>query len=125
MGRQFKSDRGYRVAKCRMMSHDVGMTTMQNASESLHVTFGDRLRRLRLSQGMDQKQFGDAIGVSGATVGKYELQLHDPRQARLVLNSIRLVYGKDAAAFVVGADPQPTCCRPRHLVLVPQLSEVA
>ena len=73
---------------------------MQNASESLHVTFGDRLRRLRLSQGMDQKQFGDAIGVSGATVGKYELQLHDPRQARLVLNSIRLVYGKDAAAFV-------------------------
>lgn len=108
-----------------MMSHDVGMTTMQNASESLHVTFGDRLRRLRLSQGMDQKQFGDAIGVSGATVGKYELQLHDPRQARLVLNSIRLVYGKDAAAFVAGADPQPAGCRPRHLVLVPQLSEVA
>ena len=98
---------------------------MPNHGESLHVTFGDRLRRLRLSRGMDQKQFGDAIGISGATVGKYELQLHDPRQSRLVLNSIRLVYGKDAAAFVAGEDPQPTGCRPRHLSLVPQLSEVA
>ncbi len=108
-----------------MMSHDVGMTTMPNDSEPLHITFGDRLRRLRLSHGMDQKQFGDAIGVSGAAVGKYELQLHVPRQSRLILNSIRLVYGEQSAAFVAGSDPQPTGYRPRHLTLVPQLSEVA
>lgn len=90
-------------------------------------TLGDRLRKIRRdnADGITQKAFAESIGVGGPAYTAWEGDRSFPRQARLVLNSIRLVYGKDAAAFVAGADPQPTGCRPRHLVLVPQLSEVA
>lgn len=87
------------------------------------ITFGDRVRRLRITYGMNQEKFGESIAFSGAAVAKWERMDHTPRSGRRIINAVELRFGPEAARFL--RDPQPTGCRPRHLVLVPQLSEVA
>ena len=87
------------------------------------ITWGDRLRRLRLNRDMDQRQFAAMLDVRPATIGNYEVSGHKPRTAALVENSVELRFGPEAARFL--RDPQPTDYRSRHLVLVPQLAAVA
>lgn len=109
---------------CRRLAYaDVMSTQPVGAIHPDEITWGDRLRRLRLNRDMDQRQFAAMLDVRPATIGNYEVSGHKPRTAALVENSVELRFGPDAARFL--RDPQPTGCRPRHLVLVPQLSEVA
>lgn len=88
-------------------------------------TLGDRLRKIRRdnADGITQKAFAESIAFSGAAVAKWERMDHTPRSARRIINAVELRFGLPAAQFL--RDPQPTGCRPRHLSLVPQLSEVA
>ena len=55
--------------------------------------FGDKLRRLRLELGMDQREFADEIGVNHATLSRYELSARAPRSALLVASAVQLRYG--------------------------------
>ncbi len=77
----------------------------------------------RITYGMNQEKFGESIAFSGAAVAKWERMDHTPRSGRRIINAVELRFGPEAARFL--RDPQPTGCRPRHLSLVPQLSEVA
>jgi transcriptional regulator with XRE-family HTH domain len=72
------------------------MTTQPEATPvpGLVLGFGDRMRRLRIGLGMNQDQFGDAIDLSGATVGKYELEGRTPRIGKVVASSVQLRFGR-------------------------------
>lgn len=72
------------------------------------MTWGDRLRRLRLNRGMDQAELAELLGVAKPTIGKYELMPSAPRQRKLVENTIELRFGARAAAFLRGDVPQST-----------------
>ena len=70
-------------------------TTLQAQKVRIPVVgFGDRLRRFRLSLGMDQREFADALGgaFSHATLSRYESMEGTPRAAVLVANSVELRY---------------------------------
>ena len=48
------------------------------------MTFGERLRALRESQGLTLVQLGHAIGVSEATIQRYESgEILNPKQSRI------------------------------------------
>lgn len=66
------------------------------------VTFGDRLRRVRLNTGLTQDQFAVTIGVSGAAIGKWELQQEDPRNAQMIANAVQAVHGVPACWLLCG-----------------------
>lgn len=72
------------------------------------ITFGDRVRRLRLDVGMTQDEFADAIGVGRATIGKYELLREAPRTYRLMRNSLELRFGSGVAEWVMTGGTGPT-----------------
>lgn len=72
------------------------------------VTWGDRLRRIRINRHMDQSDMADLLGVAKPTVGKYELAVSPPRQRKLVENTIELRFGAAAAAFLRGNGLQST-----------------
>ncbi len=69
------------------------------------MTWGDRLRRIRLNRHFDQETFADQIGIAKPTVGKYEVMPMTPRNHRLIENSVELRFGADAAAFLRGRLP--------------------
>ena len=108
---------------CRLLTYSDVMSIQPAGALVPRITFGDRVRRLRITYGMNQEAFGESIAFSGAAVAKWERMDHTPRSARRIINAVELRFGPEAARFL--RDPQPTGCRPRHLVLVPQLSEVA
>lgn len=60
------------------------------------VGYGDRLRRIRLDLGMDQRQFADSIQMNHGTYGHHELSHHVRRGARQLANSIELRHGVPA-----------------------------
>ena len=70
------------------------------------ITFGDRLRRLRMDLHLSQDELGQEIGVSGATIGKYEVLPRPTRMARHVAASIQLRYGVPAEWMLTGSIPQ-------------------
>jgi transcriptional regulator with XRE-family HTH domain len=47
------------------------------------ITFGDRLRELRVENKMGQKEVGDLINVSYSTIGKYESNERTPDPDKL------------------------------------------
>ena len=48
------------------------------------MTFGERLRALRESQGITLAQLGRAVGVSEATIQRYECgEIQNPKQSRV------------------------------------------
>lgn len=104
------------VAACRAMSYTVAMATTQTGADE--VTWGDRLRRLRINRHLNQDELADALGVTKPTVGKYELLPFTPRNHRLVENVIELRFGADAAAFLRGRQPTDYGVQRRHLELV-------
>ena len=88
---------------CRYMSYHVHMAVMTTTTTTLdQITWGDRLRRLRINRHMTQNQFADSIGLSRPAIGQYELMDDEPRAHRLVENSVELVYGREAADFLRG-----------------------
>lgn len=96
------------------------------------IGFGDRLRRLRISLGMDQREFAAEVGLKPATLGNYELSEATPRSARLVANSIQLRYGIPSSWLLTGEEPadgpdgagrQTTVIRPRHRIPRPRGAE--
>ena len=94
------------VAPCRLVSYSVAMSTNTAGALPLpHVTFGDRLRRVRLNTGLDQRTFAETIAISHAALGKYELSPHTPRVAKLVANSVQLAWGVPAVWLLTGETP--------------------
>lgn len=75
--------------------------------DGLHITFGDRVRRLRTVLGMTQNQFGETLAYSGAAVARWEKMDHDPRSARRIVAAVRMVYGEQAERFLTSGD-EPT-----------------
>ena len=107
------------VAFCRAMSYTVVMATTQRVPQlgADEVTWGDRLRRIRINRQLNQDELADALGVTKPTVGKYELLPFTPRNHRLVENVIELRFGRAAADFLRGSR-QPTGSRVRRLHVV-------
>lgn len=68
------------------------------------IGFGDRLSRLRLHLGMDQREFAAAIGLTHATLGRYGLVPHEPNTATLIANSVELRFGVPAE-WLLGRKP--------------------
>lgn len=84
------------------------MATHSPSPQVPHVTVGDRLRRLRLEQHLNQDEMGDKLGISGATIGKYELAPKPPRP-RVLRNLLKLAYGEEVAEWVMsGVANTPT-----------------
>lgn len=48
------------------------------------VEFGDRLRELRINEGLTQQQLGDLIGVTKSMVSYYEVKERTPAPATLI-----------------------------------------
>ena len=42
------------------------------------MNFGDEIHQIRMSRSLTQKQFGDALGVSGQAVSKWERNMGNP-----------------------------------------------
>ena len=61
----------------------------------MDFNFGDRLKELRLQNGMTQKELGDRIGITKSVVSFYELRERTPSPEVLV---------KLAAIFHVSSD---------------------
>lgn len=51
------------------------------------MNFGKRLRELRISMNLKQKQLGDILNVSKATISKYELNHLQPNLETLIIIS--------------------------------------
>jgi transcriptional regulator with XRE-family HTH domain len=94
------------IDTCHGMSYIVDMTTQtEHALAIPKIGFGDRLRRVRINAGMTQDTFGESIGISGATVGKYELLDHEPKMARPVAAAVQLRFGIPADWLLTGREP--------------------
>jgi len=90
------------------------------ATAADEVTWGDRLRRIRINRHMGQEAFADELGVAKPTIGKYEVMTTPPRTRRLIENSVELRFGQQAAAFLRGRalNPESTVSGVRrHLAL--------
>lgn len=77
-----------------------------------HVGFGDRLRRIRLELGMDQRTFAGELGVTNPTLSRYETASGAPRAAALVAAAVQLRFGSadvDLKTWLItGRGTQPT-----------------
>lgn len=89
------------------MSYCVAMSTQPGEVPVPAITFGDRVRRLRLNLHLTQDEFADTIGVGRATIGKYELLVEAPRTHRLMRNSLELRFGRDVAQWVMTGETRP------------------
>jgi transcriptional regulator with XRE-family HTH domain len=56
---------------------------------------------------MTQDEFGTAIGLSGATIGKYEIQQRTPQLGQVIANSVQLRFGVPAEWLLTGAESGP------------------
>lgn len=65
-----------------------------------HVTLGDRLRRLRRTYGLDQREFAESIELSKSLVAKVELADVDPARPRMLLLSVEKHYGPAVAHWL-------------------------
>lgn len=83
------------------MSYSVVMGTMYIPT----ITFGDRLRRLRLDLHMTQGDLARAVNVSTATIGKYELLDEPTRTATHLAATIQLLYGVPREWLLTGTVP--------------------
>lgn len=98
------------------------MTTQPvGSTPALQIGFGDRMRRLRLNLGMSQDEFASALDISGATVGKYEVQGRTPRMGKVIASLVQLRFGKQYPGLdlrywlLTGQSRQPTDYGVRHL----------
>jgi len=79
------------------------------------IGFGDRLRRLRLELGLDQRQMAQEIGgIDHATLSRYESSSRTPRSAPHIAASVQLRFGSadvDLRTWLL-TGVQPTGFRP-------------
>jgi transcriptional regulator with XRE-family HTH domain len=70
------------------------------------MTYGDRVRRVRLDEGMDQRRFAAEIGVEQPTLGRHE-RLDEPpsRNRRAIASMIQLRFGVPADWVLTGQVP--------------------
>ena len=69
----------------------------------LEMTYGDRVRRARLAQGLTQEQFADEVGVTPTLLGRHETSDEPPtRNRRALAAMIQLRYGIDADWLLTG-----------------------
>ena len=71
------------------------------------MTFGDRLRRYRISRGLTLRQFADGTSISHATLGRIEHDGGDPadQHTRRAAKLIQLRYGVPADWLLYGSVP--------------------
>ena len=70
------------------------------------MTYGDRLRRARLSQGMDQQAFADAVQVDRALVARHERMDAPPQRNRRALAAqVELRFGVPTEWLLTGTVP--------------------
>lgn len=48
------------------------------------TTLGDRIREGRKQKGLSQMKLGERLGVAGAAVGRWELNIHGPERQYIV-----------------------------------------
>jgi len=84
------------------------------------ITFGDRMRRLRLTLNLTQDEFAEQIGLSSATIGKYELLERPTRSAKHVAATIQLRYGVPRTWLLDGLPRQDSNLEPVGLSTQPE-----
>lgn len=71
-------------------------------------TLGDRIRKSRLTVGMDQREFAEALGLPAGSLAAWETDRAKPRDLVAVAKRIELLT-RIPAAWVLGLDvAQPT-----------------
>lgn len=53
------------------------------------MTFGDRLKELRLERGLTQSEFGEKVGISGRVIGYYESGDRFPKDEKALLSIVK------------------------------------
>lgn len=66
------------------------------------ITWGDRIRRIRIQHGLDQRGLAQLLGVSPAAVGQWEKGDHTPRSHTLIEYAVEARLGREAAEFLRG-----------------------
>lgn len=70
------------------------------------ITYGDRIRRTRLSQGLTQAEFADAIHADRAVVARHELMDEPPgRNRRGLVSLIELRFAVPSDWLLTGVVP--------------------
>lgn len=107
-------------------------------TDALEWDVADRLRKSLRASGVGVQVMADYLGMSRNSISNWINGRAVPDHRTLMLWAMRtgvplpwLEHGETpehtptSAWAPRGSNPKPTGCRPRHLVLVPQLSEVA
>lgn len=70
---------------------------------ALQMTYGDRVRRARLDQGLTQEEFAEQIGTTQTLLGRHEkLDAPPSRNRRALASMIQLRFGVDADWLLTG-----------------------
>jgi transcriptional regulator with XRE-family HTH domain len=87
----------------------------------LPETLGDRILRLRRSQGWDQADLAERAGVKPAQISKYERGTYEPKLS--TLSRIAAVLGTSTDFLITGKEP--AALEPDHLIaLWPALGQL-
>jgi transcriptional regulator with XRE-family HTH domain len=79
---------------------------LKRPTRSLEITYGDRVRRARLSTGLTQQEFADQVGVTSTLLGRHEGMDEPPtRNRRALAVMIEHAYGIDADWLLTGEAP--------------------
>ena len=88
---------------------------------SLSRIFSNRLKEMRLERGLSQQVLGDAIGVSKATISKYESGIHPPKleHARALADTLNVSFN-----YLIGFSEHRYIIEAQHIVdIYVQLSD--
>lgn len=81
--------------------------SMQVAQASLSWTFGDRLRKVRRSLGLDQHAFADLTGLPKSSVTNWEADISKPRDLVRAARQIEAATGV-SAGWILGLIQDPS-----------------
>lgn len=68
-------------------------------------SLGDRLRKVRLTAGLDQRQFAEALGVQPGSLAAWETDRSTPRKLVDIAKTIEKVTGVPAAWTLGVSEP--------------------
>jgi len=89
---------------------------------TLRQIFSDRLKKTRIERGLSQQSLADAIGVSKATISKYESAIHPPKleHARDLASALNISFN-----YLIGFSEHRYIIEAQHIVdLYVQLSDL-
>jgi transcriptional regulator with XRE-family HTH domain len=82
-------------------------------------TFGDRLRKVRRSRHLSQREFARLLGESEKSIANWEGDVAKPRDVVALARKVQAIYGVPANWLLgVGADTSGWSARIRHDDLV-------